>query len=382
MHLAQPHALHPGRPGNRARVPAPRALVRPRPCLAPALLALLVTVVALAAPADADAEAERVVLAGVPDNLADATHTVLVPWQIEIVRTPQTLTADPDQARRDAGAVAERARAGAVVWLAPAAPGFTLWVYDTSSRQVHSRPLATAPPFDEPTAASVALSIKTMLRHSSVAPPAERIAPPAPAPAVGHEPGPEPGSDLGTDRPLKVFEILARASLRLSVPAPDPDEPGIEPRLGLGAAWWPAFASGYGASIEVELGPGLSVSKSGLRGELEDVSASLAVHRRIASSAWPDGRVAFVPALGLGLHVVHLTGDLQSGRGSADITYVLPSADAGIDVRVRLGRVFQIGAGLRASLMLRTHDFEVDMRPVSTSPAFQMTSGITVSASL
>lgn len=377
MHLALPHALHPGRPGDRVRVPASRALVRPRPCLAPALLALLLAVLALATPADAHAEAERVVLAGVPDNLADATHTVLVPWQIEIVRTHQPLTADPDQARRDAGVVAERARAGAVVWLAPAAPGFTLWVYDTSSRQVHSRPLATAPPFDEPTAASVALSIKTMLRHSSVAPPAERIAPtPAPAPA------PAPGLDLETGQSLEVFEILARASLRLSVPAPDPDQPGIEPRLALGAAWWPAFAAGFGASVEVELGPGLSVSKSGLRGELEDVSASLAVHRRVPWNAWQDGRVAFVPALGLGLHVMHLTGDLQSGRGSADITYLLPSADAGIDVRVRLGRVFQIGAGLRASLMLRRHDYEVDMRPVSTSPAFQMTSGITVSASL
>ena len=316
------------------------------------------------APSLARADAERVVLAGVPDNLADATQTVLVPWHIEIARTAQPLPANPDQARREARVVAERSRAGAVVWLAPADAGFTLWVYDTSSKQAHSRPLSSAPPFDEPTAASVALSIKTMLRHSTVAPPAERIAPPPRAP--------EPAT-------LRPFLVAARASLRLSVPAPDPDHLGVEPRLGLGVTWWPALLSGFGAGVEVELGPGQSVSKGGLRGELADVTAGLAAHRHIA---WLDGRAALVPALGLGLHVTHLTGTLQSDRGSADITYVLPSADAGIDVRVRLGRVIQIGAGLRASLMLRTHDFEVDMRPVSTSPAFMMTSGITVSAPL
>jgi hypothetical protein len=317
--------------------------------------------------AEARADTERVVLAGVPDNLADATHTVLVPWQIEIVRADQPLPAEPEQARREARVVAERSRAGAVVWLAPATPGFTLWVYDTSSRQAHSRPLASAPPFDEPTAASVALSIKTMLRHSSVAPPAERIAPPAPVP-----------------QPVvtRPFEITGRASLRLSVPAPDPNELGIEPRLGLGVTWWPAFLPDYGASIELELGPGLSVSKSGLRGELQDVTARLAVQRRFTSRAWLDGRAALVPALGLGFHIMHLAGELQSDRASADITYLLPSADAGIDVRVRLGRVFQIGAGLHASFMLRTHDYEVEMRPVSTSPSFLMTGGITLSASL
>lgn len=364
MHVALPPGLRPCRRSNRARVPSPPPLARPlRPALP--VLALALAVVAHAAPARADAE--RVVLAGVPDNLADATHTVLVPWQIEIVRTDQPLAARPDQARREARIVAERARAGAVVWLAPAAPKPTLWVYDTSSRQVHSRPLASAPPFDEPTAASVALSIKTMLRHSSVAPPAERIAPPARAPEA---------------EALRPLVVSARASLRMSLPAPDPDELGIEPRLALGATWWPAFVSGYGAGIEVELGPGLSVSKSGLRGQLEDVTASLTVHRHIPWDAWSGRRAALVPTLGLGLHVTHLTGELQSDRGSADITYVLPSADAGIDVRVRLGRVFQVGAGLRASLMLRTHSYEVDMRPVSTSPAFLMTGGITVSVSL
>jgi hypothetical protein len=313
--------------------------------------------------APARAEAERVVLAGVPDNLAEATRTVLVPWHIEIVRTDQPLAPDPDRARRDARHVAGRTRAGAVVWLAPSTTGYALWVYDTSSKQAHARPLASAPPFDEPTAASVALSIKTMLRMSSVAPPAERLPPPRP------RPGP----------PLRPFAVLARASLRKSLPAPDPDERGVEPRLGLGATWWPAFLSGVGASLELELGPGLSVFKSGLRGELADVTARVAAHWRVA---WLDGRVALVPGLGLGLHITRLTGELQSDRGSADLTYVLPAAEAGIDVRWRLGRVFEIGAGLGASLMLRTHDFEVDMRPVSTSPALMMTSGITVSASL
>lgn len=354
-----------------------RAPVRERPPGNPllALLALLALGVAVA-PAPAHAEAERVVLAGVPDNLAGATSTVLVPWHIEIVRTDQILTADPDQAPRDARSMAERARAGAVVWLAPTPQGPALWVYDASSQQVLSRPLASAPPFDEPTAASVALSIKTMLRHSSVAPPAERIAPPAQpgASRAGHGPAP------AHPQALRPYTLSARASLRVPAPAPDPDESRIEPRLGLGATWWPAFVPGrHGVGIEIELGPGLFVSKSGFRGRFRDVTASLAVHRHIALGQWLGGRAALVPALGLGLHITRLAGDLQSERASADVTHVLPSADAGIDVRARLSRVLEVGAGLRASLMTRTHDYEVDMRPVSSSPAFLMTAGITVS---
>jgi hypothetical protein len=362
--------------------------VRRRSNRAPVPLALLLALLALVThAAPARAEAERVVLAGVPDNLADATSTVLVPWHIEIVRTDQILTADRDQAPRDARSMAERVRAGAVVWLAPTPQGPTLWVYDASSQQAHSRPLASAPPFDEPTAASVALSIKTMLRHSSVAPPAERI---APAQRISTPDGlsAPPAQRIATPdapprpRALRPYTLSARASLRVPAPAPDPEGPGVEPRLGLGATWWPAFVPGrHGASIEVELGPGLLVSKSGFRGRFHDVTASLAAHRHIALGQWLGGRAALVPALGLGLHITRLAGALQSEGGSTGITHVIPSADAGIDVRARLGRVLEIGAGLRASLMTRTHDYDVDMRPVSSSPAFLMTAGITVSVS-
>jgi hypothetical protein len=360
-----------------------------RPPVLRAFVLALVALGAVVAPTPAHAEAERVVLAGVPDNLADATSTVLVPWHIEIVRTGQHLTADPDQARRDARSMAARDRAGAVVWLAPTPQGPTLWVYDASSQQVLSRPLASAPPFDEPMAASVALSIKTMLRHSSVAPPAERIAAPAEPIAAPAEPIAPPAEPIAAPaepiappgpRALRPYMLSARASLRLPAPPLDPEEPGVEPRLGLGATWWPAFVPGrHGVGIEVELGPGLFVSKSGFRGRFHDVTASLAVHRHITLGQWLGGRAAIVPALGLGLHITRLTGELQSERGSAGITHVIPSADAGIDVRARLSRVFEVGAGLRASLMTRTHDYEVDMRPVSSSPVFLMTLGITIS---
>lgn len=344
--------------------------------MARALRAFLLALAALGAlvahAATAHAEAERVVLAGVPDNLADATSTVLVPWHIEIVRADQPLTADPDRARRDAGTLAARDRAGAVVWLASTPEGSTLWVYDASSQQAHSRPLASAPPFDEPTAASVALSIKTMLRHSSVAPPAERIAPPpAQRPAASSRP-----------RPPRPYALLARAALRLPAPALDPEESRVEPRLGLGVTWWPAFVPGrLGVGIEAEIGPGQIVSKSGFRGRFHDVTARLAVHRHIALARWLGGHAALVPGLGLGLHVTRLAGDLQSERGSRGLYHVVPSVDAGLDARVRASRVVEIGAGLYASLMTRTRDYEVDMRPVTSSPRFLVTAGITVSIS-
>jgi hypothetical protein len=309
------------------------------------------------------AETERVVLAGLPDNLADATATVLVPWHIELVRVADTPAASEAQARREVAPLAERTRAGAVVWLAPPAGPPTLWLYDAASRRVLSRPLSSAPPYDDPTAAAVALSIKTLLRHSSVAPPAERVAPPPLPP-----PRPRP------------YTAEARAALRLS--RDQAPSWHYEPRLGLGITWWPAFVPGHhGLGLEVELGPGQHVQKSGFRGRLYDVSALLAVRRDIALQ-WQEGRLSIIPMVGVEAHVTRLSGEQQPQRQPVHASRLIPAVAAGVDVYARIGRIMRIGATLHGARALRTHDYESMERSVASTPVFQVSAGVALLVSL
>lgn len=311
----------------------------------------------------ASAEPERVVLAGLPEPLAHATDTVLVPWRIEIVRLPEIPAADPSRARREVEALATRARAGAVVWLATDEPP-TLWLYDAASRQTLSRPLPSAPPYDDPTAASVALSIKTLLRHSSVAPPAERVPLPLPPPAA------QPRS----------FTAEARALLRLSHASPG--GASFEPRAGVGLTWWPAFLSArYGVGLEAELGPGQTVQKSGFRGRLYDLTAVLAVRRDIALRGFGE-RLSAVPMLGVGLHVTRFAGEQQPMRLPVRIGRLVPSVIAGVAVHARVGRITRIGATLHGALMTRAQDYESMDRTIVGAPAFAAGAGLVLLVSL
>ena len=311
----------------------------------------------------AAAETERLVLAGMPENLADATDTVLVPWHIELVRASASPAADPAQARRDVEALAARTRAGAVAWLGPPSQSPTLWVYDASSGQLLSRPLPSAPPYDDPTAASVALSIKTLLRHSSVAPPAERVTPP-PAPPVRQRP----------------YTTGAQAALRLS-------RSGTagwrhEPRLRFGITWWPGFLpAGHGVGLQVELGPGQTVKQGAFRGRLHDLAATLAVRRDI-TLPWADERFSAVPMVGVGLHASRLRGEQPPLRQPVRMSRLLPSVAAGVDVYARVSRIVRIGVALHGALLARTDDYQSMQRTLAGVPGLHVSAGIGLLVSL
>jgi hypothetical protein len=328
-----------------------------------ALVLAGIAVMIARAPA-ARAETERVVLAGLPDNLADATGTVLLPWHIELVRVAEAPASDEAQARREVATLAARARAGAVVWLAPPARPPTLWLYDVSSQRLLSRPLSSAPPYDDPTAASVALSIKTLLRHSSVAPPAERVAPPPAPPRAG----------------LRPYTAGAQAALRLSRDQAGDWHP--EPRLGVGITWWPAFVPGrHGLGVQVELGPGQRVQKSGFRGRLLDASAILTL-RRDVTLPWQSGRLSVVPMLGAGVHVTRLSGEQQPMGQPVYTSRLVPAVAAGVDVYARIGRLMRIGVALHGARMLRTGDYESMERSVASAPVLLLSAGVALLVSL
>lgn len=333
------------------RLPRPLALA----------LALAGLVAMTARPSPARAETQKVVLAGVPEVLASATDTALAPWALQIIRTPAPLPPDQARAVPEARALARKIGAGAVIWLASEDRGHVLLVYDAFTDRHFSRPLPADPPFDEPTAAAVALSIKTLLRHSAVAPPAERVPPP---------PLPPPPAPVAPALPRHGVEV--RASLRLSVPDAGEDSPGTEPRFGLGVAWWPAFLPGpHGIGLRVDAGPGVQVSRGGFRGELQDLTVAADLRRRMRLGQ----RLELVPAAGLGLHITSLDGVMQPGAAPARTRRLVPSVDAGLDLYLRLGRGWHIGVGVHGSLMTRTGDHVRNGREIARAPSWLMDAG-------
>jgi hypothetical protein len=185
----------------------------------------------------AQAPRSRVVLVAVDAELTRAIDTSLAPWGVVLVSiegdTPASMPLASDRGR----AIAAEQHADAVVWISASDAGPALWVYDAESSRSLARGLSSAPPFDEPTAAAVALTLKTLLRHSAVAPVAERAAPPPPiAP--------------------RVLQLELGGGLVALATSPS----DVEPRLSLAVSFWPRELSGIvGFALGARAGPGIAV---------------------------------------------------------------------------------------------------------------------------
>src|SRR5262249_45412913 len=150
-------------------------------------------------------------------------------------------------------------------------------------------------PQDAATAAGLALTVKTLLRSSLVAPPAERIGAAAAAPARG------PGA----------LRIEAAGGGQLATGVGD----GFDLRLDAAFAWWPGR---FGIAARVRTGPGTSVDTSAFAGHFGDTSFGAAVRARIDLSS----RLVLEPALGASLHQTSLDGALAMWGPPVHETFV------------------------------------------------------------
>jgi hypothetical protein len=224
----------------------------------------------------ASAAAGHRVAAVDPDpQVARALDVALSPWDVTLVEVHlespgATMPIALDRAR----SIAQGADAEVVVWVSSAEDGYAVWIYDSASDHASARKLEQSPPFDGPTAAGVALSVKTLLRGTVVAPPTERF-----------------GAGAG-DRPWRVG-LSAGASSRTTASSP------LEPRFGLQAGGWARY---WGAVLDVETGPGTHPASPALAGTLTDSAVRIALAAR-----WPlSSAVAIEPSLGGALHWAHL----------------------------------------------------------------------------
>lgn len=303
-------------------------------CLAAA--ALLAAAPARAAPG----EPPRVVLVGPEPALSRALGTALAPWDIELADRPRG-GGDP---ATEARAIAAGSARVAVVWVAVAGEGQALFVYDGSNGQLVTRPLGAAGPLDEPLAAAAALSVKTMLRFTSVAPAPERL-----------------GGDVAAAAPPRLRgEAFGGGRVAGALPGGR-----VEPAFGFGISYWPRAAQGrLGLALEARLGTGLAVDAAGFAGRLSDVAASGAARFRLRSGRW-----SLLPAVGATLHVVSLQGS-TSLEGPVGRSRVNPSLDAGVRLERALGRALEIGVAAGGAYVLRQQRYLLAGEPLWQTAAY------------
>lgn len=132
-------------------------------------------VLLLAPMASAEGAKRKLLLVNTPRELERATQIALGPWDVEVRTTSAaSLGATQPGATEGAHRLANEQRADVVTWYSQTEDGrSTIWIFDAQNENTYSR--AYSSHVSEETAAAVALSIKTLLRASPIAPEHERI---------------------------------------------------------------------------------------------------------------------------------------------------------------------------------------------------------------
>jgi hypothetical protein len=307
-----------------------------------------IVVVAAIVPIGSRAMAEpgairRVVLVNPTPDLAHAARTALAPWTIEVVEETRTSPVDATLAASIAhDRVAER-----VAWL----DGGELVVVDPATGEGERRP-APAGADDAPAAASVALSLKTLLRL----PPIPVIAPPVAAPPVAAPPvavaatsvPPEPAIAIAAPpgRRLRIVPEVG-GGVRFALGS----RLAPQPRVAVGAGFAHAGWAGLRPSLVAGFGPAVDAGTAGLQGTWSDIElgAQVVYLHSITS------RVAVVPRIRVSAHRTRVWGRLPPQDTLDVVSYGAETAFGGA-VWVRAGRV-RAGVGGEAGAWLGLPDY-------------------------
>lgn len=281
------------------------------------MLRALLFVSLLAAPSLALAQDARVVLVAVDDGLLTASESALAPWGVEVVRVDGATPASMPLASDVGASVAREHRATVVVWVSTGEGGPALWVYDAVAERTLARALPSAPPFDEPTSAAIALTLKTLLRQSEAAPPAERVVEP---PSPGASPTPH------------SFEIEIGGGLASFATEPV----DAEPRFSLAASYWPTEVGAIlGVAIGARAGTGIGVHTAETNGRWTSTQAAVGLRLRGVLDPFDVG------------------GGIEAGVSITTLDVTLASAARASLIRVALAGAMWGEVGVRPSPEVR-----------------------------
>jgi hypothetical protein len=251
----------------------------------------------------------RVLVLTADPVLERSLEVALAPWKLEIVTIDGETLGDAVAAASDrATELARRYRATVVMWIGSNQTGRSVWIFDASARTLMHR--------QEPdrgdsaaAAASVALSVKTLLRASTIVPLEER------AEATERAPARETAAPVW-------LRVEAQAGVRWF----DLDDGTFDTRVGGLVSFWPRRWGGrVGAALGVSLGSGIEIEPL-TGGRFGDTSIELLLARRFSL----PHRLVLEPAIGASLHITDLAGAVGSPAIRVHDRRANPSLDAAL----------------------------------------------------
>ncbi len=287
-----------------------------------------------------------------------ALTAALAPWHLRVKQSDdETLGASMPSTSVSARRISTTHDARVVVWLAEDPQGFALWVYDTKNDRTVARPVPT-PPYDEPTAAALALSVKTAVRMVGVGPQAS---------TEGDSPAGDPADQAFREQPppdevATVSEATDEGSTRTRgdtrVAKPEsPSSPGepADPRLCLYTAlrrpadanwrwrfggelrvapWgaWPGGDTLLWTAVGLEWASAQSIETEQYQGEFDDIGGALALGLTQRVSAW----AAVATSVSAGLEMGTLSGG-RLGSPSSEYTRANPVLQLRTEGQLRFG---------------------------------------------
>ncbi|HEX6764759.1 MAG TPA: hypothetical protein VF103_04760, partial [Polyangiaceae bacterium] len=233
--------------------------------------------------------------------------------------------------------LARKLGAEAVVWVTGAERGSLLWVFDARAGNVTTRLLSESPPFDSAAAASVALTVKTVLRSSVVAPPAERFGAPRPPP-------PE----------ARVFLLELGTGLNWI------DDETLQPRFELAMTTWIAARRRLGLSMALSSALAVRIEDARYRGDYDETAAGGKARFRMlhGPTFWSS------LALGGAVHWAKLEGTLAESSLHTSVSRLNGSLDFETSINARLGSGIYLGASLGVSYFPTYQRYLVEGVPV------------------
>jgi hypothetical protein len=327
--------------------------------LTPRLRAIRLVIPLLFVASAARADARRVALVGNDAALKKAMSVALSPWSLQVVAVDAVTPASSlPRAAHEAHSVAHRFDAAGVVWITTSDGEAALWAYDASTEQVVSRPLASSPPFDAPTAAAAALTVKTLLRSSTVAPPEERLGAETARKPESSEPPPREAPLEGTE-PRR--EPSTRAQLEVGG-AGRTLAGDVDARLAVGGA---IFFGSFGLGMSFRFGPGLGIDEARFRGRFDEIGLAPSFRLKLALV----GPVTFEPRASSTVHFTRIDGVLVPAGATGAATRADLSFDLGSALDVALSPATRIGLEIEGGYVLRYQRYlVVGERVLSLAP--------------
>ena len=287
-----------------------------------------------------------------------AVEVALQPWNLEVVPLTDappaaTVPAAASQAQRLAAAHG----LAALVWVTGDGSDAGLWVYDLDTQQLIARRIERVQPLDAATAAALALSVKTLLRASTVAALPERI------------------GAAALSRPREQLRLEALVGLQAQLGDPQT----VELRLGAAVAYYPRrLRSWLGLAVQVLAGPGVNLDRAGFAGRFTDITVGVAARTQLRFAHRWDVE----PTLGASLHVTSLDGGLPPLGIRAHVDRIDPSLDVGAALDVSLGQSVRLGLVVGLAYLFRYQRYlvngapVVELFPLELDAALRFTAGV------